>query len=751
MARQAPTFSTVRSEGGLLPPDLLQRIVEADADLKGFEPTDYGRGEREPVREAISRAWTRVKAFWAAFQAATEDLPRDQTGVTETREQWILPLLRTLGYRPEFHGAAEEVQGRRYLLSHRDGPVAIHVISCREQLDEPTRVSDGRRMNAHALLQEYLNRSEGRLYGLVTNGKTLRLLRDNFSLTRLAYLEFDLEAMLEGGVYADYVLLWLVLHRTRLPASETEASSCWLERWRERAETQGTRAMGELRRGVELALAELGTGLLAHPENEALRAKLRSGELTTEQFYAQLLRLLYRLLFLFVTEERDLLYPAADDGDAAQVSERSRLRDRYLAHYSLSRLREIVRRFADDDRHDDLWRGLALVFDILAGRKDGLELPSLGGGLFAAEACPDIDAGARISNRALAQAISYLSTVRVTDRSRRGRRAQWRRVNYRDIDVEELGGVYEGLLERQPRVVAEAENPRFELVGSGERKSTGSYYTPSSLVQELVKSALDPVIADRLEGKRTAQEREAALLGITVCDTAAGSGHFLLAAARRIADQLARVRAGDREPSPVELRRALRETIRSCIYGVDLNPLAVDLCRLALWLEGHEAGRPLTFLDHRIKCGNSLIGATPELAREGIPDGAFDPVTGDDKKLASAIKKRNKQEREGQLGLFDSGGSDWNTLRGALARESVQIAALPEDAPKQVAELRARYKAYRRQQFEPARAGLDAWTAAFFWSLPVDGATDPPTTAALHVPAGQVPALSEIVSAPSSV
>ena len=140
----------MRSEGGLLPPDLLQRIVEADPDLGGFAPADYGLAEREPVREAIARAWQRVRAYWAAFQAATEDLPAGASGVTETREQWMLPLLRTLGYADmEFRAAAEEIGGRRYSVSHRaGGMVPIHVVSVREDLDKSTRTAMARPTSA---------------------------------------------------------------------------------------------------------------------------------------------------------------------------------------------------------------------------------------------------------------------------------------------------------------------------------------------------------------------------------------------------------------------------------------------------------------------------------------------------------------------------------------------------------------------------------------------------------------------------
>src|SRR5207249_2583440 len=118
------------------------------------------------------------------------------------------------------------------------------------------------------------------------------------------------------------------------------------------------------------------------------------------------------------------------------------------------------------------------------------------------------------------------------------------------------------------------------------RKQTGSYYTPPELVRELIESALVPVIEERLASAKTDREKQHALLLLRVCDPAAGSGHFLLAAARRIATALSKVRSGEDEPAPGEYRRALRDVIRQCIYAVDKNPLAVDLCKVALWIEG---------------------------------------------------------------------------------------------------------------------------------------------------------------------
>ncbi|HMO60355.1 MAG TPA: N-6 DNA methylase, partial [Roseiflexaceae bacterium] len=290
----------------------------------------------------------------------------------------------------------------------------------------------------------------------------------------------------------------------------------------------------------------------------------------------------------------------------------------------------------------------------------------------------------------------------------------------------------------------------FDLVTGTERKTTGSYYIGSERVQELIKSALVPVIEDRLRavednhkdikesGLRdpralVVQQKENAILAIKVCDPACGSGHFLLAAARRLGRELARVRSGEDQPTPAIFRRAVRDVIQHCIYGVDLNPLAVDLCKLALWIEGHNAGMPLSFLDHHIKQGNSLIGATRALVAQGIPDDAYKPVTGDDRKVASEIRKRNKAERDRykqgaeQHSLFDAPANDG----GAALAEALR--QLDEMSAGTVAEVRAKAGRYRqlRAEAEAEFTHFNLWVSAFFQPLTPANAQRIPTTTTL--------------------
>ena len=156
---------------------------------------------------------------------------------------------------------------------------------------------------------------------------------------------------------------------------------------------------------------------------------------------------------------------------------------------------------------------------------------------------------------------------------------------------------------------------------------------------------------ERLASAETPESKEEALLALRVCDPASGSGHFLLAAARRIARELAKVRSGEEEPAPSEYRIAIRDVVRNCIYAVDRNPLAVDLCKVALWIEGHAAGLPLGFLDHHIKCGDSLIGISDlSVLKKGIPNDAYKTVTGDDKKAATALPQAQRERTHGTIG-----------------------------------------------------------------------------------------------------
>ena len=337
-----------------------------------------------------------------------------------------------------------------------------------------------------------------------------------------------------------------------------------------------------------------------------------------------------------------------------------------------------------DDGESDLWEGLKQTFRLFedANTASELGLTALDGELFGRFACVDlIDAkdvaGPRLRNDKLLSAIWRLSTFEDSD-GRQDRRGPRRRVNFAGLDVEELGSVYEALLDYHPQVTIEGERSRFELVAGSERKSTGSYYTPPELVRELIKSALEPVIADRLAKAGNKEEKERALLSLKVCDPASGSGHFVLAAARRIGRELARVRSGEAEPNPEDYRRAVRDVIRRCIYAVDKNPLAVDLCKVALWIEGHASGLPLSFLDNHVKNGDSLVGVLDlGVLETGVPDGAYKAVTGDDKKVASAVKKKNKAEAKGSPLFHHNVKDDIDSISNSFGA----IADLPKQRP----------------------------------------------------------------------
>ncbi|MCK5927601.1 MAG: N-6 DNA methylase [Nocardioides sp.] len=661
----ASRLTSVRVAGGLLPADVITAVLAGSLD--GLKGSDYHLGSEAP-REAAARAWTHLLGAYRRFRDELDRLPEGDATTGLTRERWISLVLADLGYGrvpPTPTGglvAGEGAAAKSYPVSHLWGATPIHQLGWNVDLDRRTPGLAGAARAPHALVQELLNRTDDYLWAILTNGRSLRLLRDSTTLTGFAYVEFDLEAMFDGELYSEFALLYLLAHQSRVEVAEGEApSTCWLERWRTTAIGQGVRALTLLRAGVESALETLGTGFLQHPANEDLRQRLADGTIRPTDVHAALLRLVYRLLFWAVAEDRDALH--APEATREQ-------RQRYRDYFSSARLRDLALT-RHGSAHDDLWESVRLVHDAL-GRSGGeprLGLPGLGG-LFSPTAA-DVLAGSRLPNTALLAAIRSLSVVQPKGEARRV-------VDFAHLGAEELGSVYESLLELVPRHDPVTHAFSYAILAGNDRKTTGSYYTPTELVELVLDTALDPVLDDVEKRTTTPQERAEALLDLKVCDPAVGSAHFLVAAARRIALRLATARTGELDPTPVDYSDALHDVVARCLYGVDLNPMSADLAKVSLWLTAMTPGKPLSFLDHHIKVGNALLGTTPALLAAGVPSAAFVALTGDDKATAAAWKKANTAElrNRGQGDLFGDDGLvlDTTPTRRALAEISGRLA-----------------------------------------------------------------------------
>ncbi|ARM01793.1 hypothetical protein BOC59_18570 [Burkholderia pseudomallei] len=718
------TYRAIRIEGGLIPADELTRLTLL-ADPKNTEQTEnqYRIAKGLKLRDEIARDFKIALNLWQDFQVLRQ---RQDVRLHEvTVREWLMPLMRDVLH---FHDIARhspiEVAGHQYNIGYAGsgGRVPLVLAGVDEPLDTAadrfgeTNPDTGkvRRRSPFMLTQEALNASDDSLWALVSNGLSLRILRDNPSLTRPAYIEVDLESIFAEELLADFSAFWLLAHASRFGNAEALQTDCPWERWRDAGQQVGVTVRGKLRNQVANALRALGTGFLSHPANSSLRAALQDAGsgYDRQAFFEELLRLVYRLIFLSTVEDRrdrgsgERLVFAPNASDEAKA--------RYLDGYSLTWLRERAVRRSQHDRHADLWHALTITFRALAHGEVALGLPAIGG-LFDTDQCSHLDA-AELENRHLLAAVFELGWFR-TDGS-------LSRVNYRDMGPEELGSVYESLLELVPDLqgLTHAGTARLAFVGDeitdastkgNTRKLTGSYYTPDSLVQELIKSALEPVIEQTV--KANPQRPVDALLELTICDPACGSGHFLLAAARRLADEVALHRAAvAREggaPTPMDYRHALRDVVSRCIYGVDKNPMAIQLAKTALWLEAYSPDRPLSFVDHHLRVGDALLGVLdPKVLEHGIPDEAYTVLSGDDKATASALKKQNKADLKSWRAIA---GGDLLTQAG-LAAQAVTVDALDDDTPEH---LTAKRQAWAEAEADAQRSKFarlaDTYVAAF--------------------------------------
>ncbi len=720
-------YTSIHIYGHLLSDEIL-RSIEQDTSLLGNRDQDFSIDM--PASSAIDYVWTALRNDWRFYNERST--VNDPYGTRRSRDL-IERLFQSMGYQLQRQTSNVEAGGNSYEISHLCpdlGGLPLIVIGDRvvdeqgiETLDRCSldyRAKGARRKkSAHATMLEYLNATEN-VYGIISNGQTIRLLRNSGQLVKLTYVEFDLRRMLDEDKYSEFCLMFRLLHASRFRQSGDE--QCVMERWFNMSVESGNRIRAGLSRAVQTTMETIGMAVVRGEGdgNEALRRAIADGTLSADGLNKELIHFIYRLLFLFIVEDRNLVYDIPESADHPDYRQLVAWQDIYKQYYAASRLRHLSElAYLRQSQYGDLWLGLTDTFRLFEPGDFGarLGIKPLGGVLFGSDTLHWLK-GCRVSNADLLRAFAALNEF--TDE--RGQRVK---INYSSLDVEEFGSVYEGILEMRPFVQpgVAAADWQFGFVGGLDRQSTSSYYTRPDLVQNLIKTTLEPVIKEKIARCATTEEKVKALLNLKVCDAASGSGHIVLAMARTIAWYVCTLRTGEDNPASLDYRQALREVISRCVYAVDYNPDAVELCKVVLWIEGYCAGKPLSFLDHHIRCGNSVVGVSDlQMLIDGVPDRAFACESNADlrelKRLnqyaVSAVNGKDKDEPD--LGLEDPFGVEgMDAAQISLADKVRFINHLPENTLEEEQVKQTQWQELMRSaRVDCLRRACDIYACAFY-------------------------------------
>jgi hypothetical protein len=545
-----------------------------------------------------------------------------------------------------------------------------------------SQISQHQRRYAHQQIRDYLQESDSIIWGILTNGGVWRLYCRDSKASHFFALNF--EAALNS---LEDFKVFLALFSSAAFARDAQGK-CRLDQVRESALATQAELEADLRQRIFTVVEILANGFAERPEN-----KITGADLPT--LYENCLIFLYRLLFILYAEGR-LLLP---------VEPKSR---KYYKQLSLARLLTPLKSFTEYDSQTQtrFYRDIHALCLLINGTdkkaNDEFGVPRYNGGLFDPGRCPLLKEWA-VADAVLADVLRQLM---FTPEKGRQKFVPFESVDFADLSVQQLGSIYEGLLEHH----FAREGGRLVLkTDKAERKATGTYYTPDYIVKYIVEQTVAPLLQE-IEQRGPVKSARAAgkqdnsfadeVLKLNICDPAMGSGHFLVEATIFLADhivyhpttkfQAALVKGESQEEAEIAYWR--RRVVESCIYGVDLDPLAVELAKLSLWLTTISTDQPLNFLDHHVRRGNSLIGA----------------------RLDQLGTLPRNQGKGGAQQIHFTFGPDF---RQAVAETIRQIHEIEGQASLDVAAVKAKETRWEGQilpRLAPYKKVADLWTNAFF-------------------------------------
>ena len=716
MASKSALLRNIRPSGGLFTENILLRLRDNPervniGKIKLFVEED-SKEQRDQFKDKRRNIFDWCIQKWDEISPKIKDTLKEESlekwSLDDLIQKWLIPFFEQFDYELETFEKNEEnidndsplndfelsFQYKEYLNPF------FQFVNIEEDLD--FKISNNPQSKSHHnVCQQFINLNPEINWLFLSNGRILRILTKYYHSYSKGYLEFDLENIFANRDEKEFDTLYSIIHSSRFN-SKVEDGTLLIDKFQKDSITEGVKIGDILRDNVEHALELLGNELIQQNLD-----KIDLDEIDVNEFYAELLRIIYRIIFILYAEQRDML-PGAGS--------------LYFEQFSLSSLRIRAEKPIKAERNYDLWNKMLITFNLVRDGNLLLGVNSYNGSLFKEDNLRIIlKNGMKISNDIVLKVIRLLTTS--------SNHKVRQRINFLEVSEEEIGAIYESLLDFKPYI---SSTLQFQLIEGTERKSTGSYYTPKALIDILIRTTLQPLVEDRLiKAGDDEHEREKAILDLKVCDPACGGGTFLLSALDFLGKKLAEVRTDTDSPLDDDLREARRKILQHCIYGVDMNPLAVELAKISLWLRACVKDKPLNFLDNHIKCGNSLIGLGQKTEITSIDPNAFRAISGNKStgipneitKLQNMARKiirdeiKEQKKSKSKITTITAFMTDSRTA-DICSTEFQKIINMSERDPENIKQKEIKYEELKKNEnYIQALNEADIWNSTYFWSF----------------------------------